>query len=109
MIIEALTEQLVAETESKNRAYTERNALVCVLSKLWPAHLMRHDPNDATWEDDWRTIVCIHSPVGQLTWHLHDSDVPAFAHLDVWDENHWDGHTTEEKYARLANLRGRAL
>lgn len=83
--------------------YTERNALVCALSKLWPSFLMDHPSTDDSWDPEWRNIVCIHAPVGQLTWHIHDRELPMFAHLHR-APNHWDGHTTEEKYARLARL-----
>jgi hypothetical protein len=89
--------------QAKDAAYEERDRLVCALSKLWPAHLARHSDSDTTWEDDWRWIVCIHSPVGQLTWHIHDAERPWFDYLDV-REGDWDGHTTEDKYARLAAL-----
>lgn len=88
---------------AKNNAYWERNQLVGVLSRLYPSHLARHDENDKDWEDDWRNIVCIHTPVGQATWHLQDNDMPMFAHLKR-GADHWDGHTTEEKYHRLSRL-----
>ena len=87
----------------KDAAYDERNRVVAALSKLWPSHLARHPESDATWERDWMTIVCIHSPMGQLTWHVHDSQGEHFAHLND-GENHWDGHDTIEKYRRLALL-----
>jgi hypothetical protein len=90
--------------EQKDDAYTERNRVVALLSAIYPSHLCIHDPNDTAWENDWRTIVCIHSPNGQLTWHLHDSHVPLFDHLEM-DHTHWDGHTTEEKYRRVDELR----
>lgn len=90
--------------EQKDDAYTERNRVVALLSAIYPSHLCIHDPNDTAWENDWRTIVCIHSPNGQLTWHLHDSHVPLFDHLEM-DHTHWDGHTTEEKYRRMDELR----
>lgn len=89
--------------ERKDGAYDERNRLVAVLSKLWPSHLALHPESDTTWERDWMTIVCIHSPVGQLTWHIHDDHRLLFAHLTM-GEGHWDGHTTEQKYARLAGF-----
>lgn len=88
----------------KDAAYNERNQMVAALSKLWPSHLCKHPESDEAWERDWMTIVCIHSPMGQMTWHLHDSQVSAFAHLTLTDENHWDGHDTPEKYRRLARL-----
>ena len=84
-----------------NAVYRERDQLVAALSKLFPAHLALHDGAD--WEDDWRNIVCVHLPAGQATWHIHDSELPLFGHL-VHTAGHWDGHSTEEKYARLNAL-----
>jgi len=89
---------------SKETAYHERDMLVAALSAIYPSHLCRHPDADADWDDDWRWIVCIHLPTGQATWHIHASELPLFSHL-VRDENHWDGHTTEEKYRRLLELR----
>jgi hypothetical protein len=86
----------------KDFAYMERDILVSLLSKLYPSHLTRH-PVDESWEDDWRTIVCIHSPTGQLTWHIHDSEMGFFTHLEM-QENHWDGHSTAEKYKRVLSI-----
>lgn len=102
----------------KNGAYSERNALVAFLSKLYPSHLARHDENDISWDDEWRWIVCVHAGTGlQMTWHIHDSEYPNFSHLirstehKIGDEgifflapNDWDGHSTEEKYRRLSVL-----
>ena len=103
-----LKKELLASTKGltaqKDTAYAERDLLVCVLSKVWPAHLCRHPDEDVEWEDDWRWIICIHSPKGQLTWHIHDSELPMFSgHLAVLP-NHWDGHTTDEKYERLLRV-----
>jgi hypothetical protein len=102
-LITPALEELKKMMEWRDKAYAERDALVCVLSKLWPSHLMLHDIKDVDWDREWMTIVCINSPVGQLTWHIHVSEVPMFAHLKK-RPNDWDGHTTEEKYARLARL-----
>lgn len=113
--------------KQKDGAYKERNKLVVALSKIFPSHLCRHDENDKEWENDWRWIVCIHIPTKeltvfgdsinqlsnlkdrwqikeeQITWHIHDSEKEMFNHLLV-AENHWDGHTTDEKYDRLSKL-----
>jgi len=99
----ALANLLVRDAE-KNRdaAYAERNKLVCALSKIWPSHLAAHGGAEP-WDSQWIYIVCIHSPVGQLTWHIHNSEFSKFEHLKL-ESNHWDGHTTEEKYTRLASL-----
>lgn len=95
--------------DSKNTAYDERNNLVAFLSRLYPSHLAKHPEEDKTWENDWRWIVCVHSPAGQMTWHIHDTHLEKFAHLadnalERGNLNDWDGHTTAEKYERLKKL-----
>lgn len=85
------------------QAYAERNKLVCALSKLWPSHLAQHPASDTAWDPNWRNIVCIHATVGQLSWHIMDSELPMFEHLKL-KANDWDGHTTDTKYKRLASL-----
>ncbi len=92
--------RIAALEVDKNTAYHERDMLVAALSKLWPSHLAWHE---GEWEAEWRNIVCIHSPVGQLTWHIHERELPEFAHLEM-DFDHWDGHTTGQKYERLESL-----
>ena len=95
----ALTRAITAQ--ATDPVYRERDQLVAALSKLFPAHFANHD--DADWEDEWRNIVCIHLPTGQVTWHIHVSEVPLFGHLTI-GSNHWDGHDTPEKYRRLNEL-----
>ena len=95
----------MTDKEQLNAVYNERNQLVAALSKLMPASLERH-PENEQWEDDWRWIVFIDSPDGQLSWHIHDSDLPLFHHLTKNQGRIWDGHSTEEKYKRLAKLDG---
>lgn len=104
----------------KDNAYSERDQLVAALSKVFPAHLCRHSDEDTEWENDWRWIVCIHIPEyklvvdtgrweaveAQVTWHIHDDELSLFGHLSD-EPNHWDGHTTEDKYRRLARLDSR--
>ena len=98
----ALRERVEELEIQKDGAYTERDALVAALSKCFPSYLGRH-PDGETWDDDWRWIVFIDLPTGQASWHIHDSEVENFDHLGRGDDP-WDGHTTEEKYARLAAL-----
>jgi hypothetical protein len=90
--------------EQKDAAYAERDALVCALSKLFPASLERHPESDTTWDNDWRWIVFIDLPTGQATWHIHDSELGWFDHLKRYTGRQWDGHTTPEKYQRLAAI-----
>lgn len=88
----------------KNKAYAERNLLVVALSKLFPASLERH-PETEAYEDDWRWIVFIDLPAGQVCWHIHDSELPHFDHLQRNTGRKWDGHDREEKYRRVGELK----
>lgn len=87
---------------SKDLAYSERDKLVALLSKLFPASLERHPEEDKDWENDWRWIVFINLPTGQVSWHIHDSEISMFNHLKRKLGVKWDGHTTEEKWKRVA-------
>lgn len=91
------------------RAYRERNMCVAALAHMaiahgWRAGLGRHHPDpDPTWEPEWFTVLYIDLPTGQVSWHLHDQEVPLFARLPPYDPS-WDGHSTPEKYDRLTAL-----
>lgn len=96
--------QLAKAILAKDNAYSERDHLVAALSKCFPSWLGRHE---GEWEDDWRWIVYINISIGQVSWHIHDSELPLFSHLQIGPEK-WDGHTTEEKYQRMEDLDDRA-
>lgn len=102
------TKARTARELQRDAAYAERDQLVAFLARLYPSHLKRHEGGE--WEDDWRTIVCVHSPAGQLTWHIHDSELAWFGHLnhkpDPFADCVWDQHTTKDKYRRLQELPG---
>jgi hypothetical protein len=53
------------------------------------------------WDEAWHGCIYIDLPTGQASWHFHDSEAHLFAHLPPYD-GEWDGHTTEEKYERMA-------
>ena len=116
--------------KQKDVAYWERNQLVIALSKIFPSYLMKHPKEDINWDNDWRTIVAVELPKeliltekeikaaeyymgmhmpptynNQLTWHIHDSEIGYFDHLEYREHNDWDGHDTEEKYRRLRKLK----
>jgi len=109
--------------EDKDLAYWERNQLVAAFSKIYPSFLDKHDEKDKDWDPQWRTIVYVYIPAGepqpykdthiqlddgkwyyQLSWHIHDSDIPHFDHLGYNHLRSWDGHATEQKYKRLRML-----
>jgi hypothetical protein len=81
-------------------AYRERNAVVAALirSNGWPRWVAM-----APDADGW-VIVYAETPQGQVSWHVGPDDFDLFADFPSVAPGGWDGHTTEEKYARLAAL-----
>lgn len=83
--------------------YTERAHLVAALSRQYDAHLAPHQGDNSDWDPEWMNVVCVHLPTGQAAWHMALEDLHLFSHLER-RAAHWDMHTTEEKYGRLAAL-----
>lgn len=92
--------------DQKDEAYRERGQCVALIARMalrwgWPVGLAKHPEGDASWDADWRNIVFIELPeTGQVSWHLHDSEMPLFAGLPEYTKP-WDGHSTPEKYRRV--------
>ena len=102
-----LRARLAAVTVQKDGAYRERDRLVALVAHMargfgWNAGLGRHVDKlgEPPWEDDWRNIVFIDMPAGQVSWHVHDSEMHLFEGLPPYPDP-WDGHTTAEKYDRV--------
>jgi hypothetical protein len=95
--------------EAKDNAYAERSKVLAAFAHLLSRNVFRditvgitqHDPNDKDWEDNWRTILVIELPTGQVTWHFPDSEKHLLDGLPEIKDYKWDGHSTEEKYKRL--------
>jgi hypothetical protein len=101
-------DELTKVTAQKDGAYKERDQVVALAVNLaqrcgFEAWLGYHQGVD--WEDDWRNIVFIQLPTGQVSWHIHQLEFEAgwFSYVpsptDLGPK--WDGHTTEEKYRRV--------
>lgn len=109
-MIDEWTKALGAPTKSQlDAVYAERDKLVAFLSKAFPSYL--YPPDDAMPGFNWCVMVL--TPRGQLSWHIRDDELPWFDHLGRWEGANldrleswvrYDGHTTEEKYARLLRL-----
>jgi len=98
----------VSEVNSgQDQAYKERDMCVALIARMalalgYRVWLAQHP--DADWEDDWRTIVYIDLPTGQVSWHIHDSEREWFLrdlHYNSNPDLIWDGHDTAEKYRRV--------
>lgn len=97
-------------TNQKDQAYSERNKVVAAIAHIIAAtgmgnvYLAKHV--DADWEDDWRNILVIELPNGQITWHFHDSEMHLLGNFELSNNYQYDGHSTEEKYKRLLDYCG---
>lgn len=108
MLAEIKSADALAEVRAaKDAAYAERDKCVAGFATLakalgWPVWLATHV---GAWEEDWRNIVCVQTPYGQVSWHYHDSERPWFSSV-AFDSPPcaWDGHSTPLKYERLAGL-----
>jgi hypothetical protein len=103
-------EELEKLEKAKDGAYRERNQLAAALARAaiamgFRAGVGEHPEGDKEWEPDWRTILFIDLPTGQLSWHFHDSEWPLLAGLPRY-RGDYDGHSTAEKYRRLMSWRG---
>ncbi|EFC79015.1 hypothetical protein [Parafrankia sp. EUN1f] len=87
-----------AEASPLDAAYSERARLVAFLTRVYPSH-WAEDPESPGWP-----VICVHSPAGQMCWHVGSDDVPLFPAGLETRANDWDGHTTAQKYERLGAL-----
>jgi hypothetical protein len=86
-----------------NAAYRERNTLVAALirSHGWTAEVVMAPDTEGWW------IVYAETPTGQVSWHISPDDMDLFSDWPVAFGSRpspWDGHSTEEKYRRVAAL-----
>ncbi len=93
--------QKVRTDAEVNAVYCERNKLVAALARFYPSGTRKTAIEG--WDPEWHGCVFIDTPQGQMSWHFHDSEAHLFAGLPAYTKP-WDGHTTDEKYKRLAAL-----
>jgi hypothetical protein len=84
-------------------AYLERNKLVALLARVFPSGIKKTAIEG--WDPSWHNCVYIDLPSGQASWHYHDREAHLFEGLPAY-RGEWDGHSTEEKYARVLQLAG---
>lgn len=87
----------------KDDAYAERDKCLVLMALMaqrlgLKVGIGQHVGED--WDDDWRNILFIDLPTGQVSWHIHDSETLWFYFVGAYD-GEWDGHTTDEKYRRV--------
>lgn len=86
------------------KVYAERNICVALLANYAQrfGHLVGIRAHEGTeeWDNEWRHVLFIDLPTGQISWHLHDSELVNFPNVPIYGGK-WDGHTTEEKHKRM--------
>ena len=85
---------------SLDEVYAERNKVVLAFAALvkeqgWDVGLTV-DPSSPDWP-----VLMIETDAGQVSWHFQAGELPPGLPLFA---GKWDGHSTPEKYARLAEL-----
>jgi hypothetical protein len=92
--------------KAKDAAYSERDKCL-VLMALMAQRLglrvgigLHVDKPGEDWDPEWRNILFIDLPAGQVSWHIHESEAHWFYFVGTYD-GAWDGHTTDEKYKRV--------
>lgn len=105
-LLDTLAKELKEAEAKKDGAYLERNRLVALLAKLFPSGVAKTAIEG--WSEDWHGCVYIDFPTGQASWHFHDSQAWLFEGLPPY-KGSWDGHTTEEKYERIAAIEPRSI
>lgn len=86
-------------------AHTDCAQVLALMAAIWPAVISRNDPTRLACP-----VLYVQTVVGRLPWRIAPEDMPLFVRVPVvppFDERaRWDGHTTEQKNARMAQLRG---
>ena len=102
--IDTAAAELAQMRQRKDDAYMERNRCVALVARMALALGLRAGVARTAiegWSEDWHGCVYIDLPTGQASWHFHDSQAALFTGLPAYDGK-WDGHTTPEKYERVA-------
>lgn len=101
--LDALYDRTEAAEAERDGAYRERAHLVALLAALTDGAVITYAPDVE--EPGWQ-IVYLTLGGRQASWHISPRDADLFAHVQrvEYDDprGHWDGHTTEEKYAGIA-------
>lgn len=75
------------------RAYRERTAAAVALARMaielgYKAGIGKDD-NDS-WDDEWRVVLYVDTPAGQVSWHIAPTDQDLLRDLPKYNGK-WDG------------------
>ncbi|MGV9427131.1 hypothetical protein ACWDO7_22945 [Streptomyces sp. NPDC003656] len=93
-----------AYAAERDGAYKERAHLLAWLAALHPASAVITPASDIGDEPGWHLLYLV-AGGWQLSWHIHPRDRHLFGHVTaVYPSDpraQWDGHVTDQKYARI--------
>jgi hypothetical protein len=83
-----------------NAIYTDRGHILALLALHYSAYIAYSDRTNPEWP-----VLTLETPHGQMAWHIAPGDLYLFPHVRRADDAQaivaYDGHTTEEKHARI--------
>jgi hypothetical protein len=99
----AMAAKLHEHKDSKDQAYRERNVLVALLARLYPAGV--RPTTIEGWNPQWNNCVYIDLPTGQISFHYHDDDAHLFQGLATYAKP-YDGHSKDDALKRIRDAFG---
>jgi hypothetical protein len=79
--------------ERTQRAYTERTIVAVALAKFALSQGFKAGTgldDNIEWDDDWRVVLYVNTPAGQMSWHIAPDDQHMLEGLPAYDGK-WDG------------------
>ena len=79
--------------EQINAAYSERNKAVIILAKLalqFGLNAGKGKDDNEEWDDEWRNVVYVDLPDGQVSWHISPTELHLISDLPEYNGK-WDG------------------
>ncbi|MFJ6540570.1 hypothetical protein ACIQMP_07980 [Streptomyces sp. NPDC091385] len=97
-------DRAVTTAAERDAAYKERAHLLAWLAALHPASAVITPASDITDEPGWHLLYLV-AGGWQMSWPIRPRDRHLFGHVTVVDpadlRAQWDGHGTDQKYARI--------
>ena len=92
--------------DNLNQAYTERNILASIACKMAIALGFKAGigkDNNEDWDDEWRNLIYIELPNGQISYHIAPHDLSVIKDLPEYDGK-WDGTFLSKDLKTSVNL-----
>ena len=80
------------DEEKLNSAYTQRMIAVRMLAVMSGCNYGLGKDDNEDWDDEWRTVVYIDLPQGQVSWHIAPHDLHLFDDFPQY-KGKWDGNS----------------